>query len=383
MTKNLWLARTAVFVSLLIAPACWALDLAELFGSGGDNGSGKVARLQFQLTESFVPTSIAWSPNGRYLAVSSSQSRSIHVWDVDQKKVIREIALPFPPNGAFHNLAWSPDGHFLATCNSFQVQLRIYKTDDWTVVKDFGVSEAAGCQKAIFSSDGQELTVWAADLITVSVNDWRVLRRLKSDPYFTDSPVKPKIRVDWSALIRDIAYIPGTHSLMLAGAKQGMAEGCPVPKASQQGGSGRVWIIEPGDSILTRSFQVACDAGATLVSADPTGQNISATTQAYEHATKAVQLFRAKTGELIGSPLDGQNEGLPEALAYTTDGRYLHVGHSSGDKPGPIAIIDVTAMRVADVVHSSGYTGSPTSPWTQPSPSLLPQLASKYRCGSS
>jgi WD40 repeat protein len=44
--------------------------------------SGKLAKYEFTLNDSFPVTSVAWSPDGRYIASSSSQDNRIHICDV-------------------------------------------------------------------------------------------------------------------------------------------------------------------------------------------------------------------------------------------------------------------------------------------------------------
>jgi serine/threonine protein kinase/WD40 repeat protein len=68
--------------------------------------------------------SMSWSPNGRYLAVSLPRSPRIYIWDIQtalQKYTARTFiqqTMQFPQhninNGSAINLAWSPNGRYIA-----------------------------------------------------------------------------------------------------------------------------------------------------------------------------------------------------------------------------------------------------------------------------
>jgi len=71
-------------------------------------------------------------------------------------------------------------------------------------------------------------------------------------------------------------------------------------------------------------------------------------------ATESVHVLRISDGELLAAPLDGQHFGEQHGLAYTSDGRYLIVGHSDYDTRA-IHVIDAKTFQVVDVVRSTGY----------------------------
>lgn len=221
-SSHAWLCRVAksllVALLMLVVPSARAGLLGKLLHSQGDSGSGKVARLAFRLDDgSFVPTTVVWSPDGRFIATSGTQTRTIHIWDVAQRKLVKVLDLPHVPAALFHNMAWSPDGRYLATCNSFASSLRIYATKDWSVVKDIGWGGAIGCGKPAFSSDGQELTVWGQNLTTFATSDWRVIRQLKAVQVDGNKVVAVPHPWNQHLLLHDMVYVPGTHTLLLAG----------------------------------------------------------------------------------------------------------------------------------------------------------------------
>ena len=59
----------------------------------------------------FVPTSLKWSPNGRYIA-SASFDGTVQIWDAFNGN---QRFLYQGHQDAVYDVAWSPDGAFLAS----------------------------------------------------------------------------------------------------------------------------------------------------------------------------------------------------------------------------------------------------------------------------
>lgn len=369
---------TVLAVLLLAAPLARA-GLGDLFGPQGDSGTGKVAKLAFRLDDSsFVPTTVVWSPDGRFIATSGVLTRTIHIWDVAQRKLVKQMELPNgPPPAMAHNLAWSPDGRWLAICNAYQTDLRIYATRDWSVARDFGVSEVMGCQKPVFSSDSQELTIWGGDLTTYATSDWHVIRRLKGVAWMnTRSGYRYAQTPDaWDAqlLLHDMAYVPGTHTLVFGGGRQEPnTDACgPLPEPYKPY-AGRVWILQPGEKALTpaHSLVVYCPLHAgdvDLLAFSPDGKELATVTgtrdtPAGETPEGNAKVMSFPSGVVIGRPVAGIKASAPHALTFTPDGRYLLIddGRAYVDKklnPDGIAvhIVDAHTLRLLDTVHASPF----------------------------
>lgn len=396
-----WLCRvaTSLLVALLMlaVPSARAGLLGKLLHPQGDSGAGKVARLAFRLDDgSFVPTTVVWSPDGRFIATSGTQTRTIHIWDVVQRKLVKVLDLPHVPAALFHNMAWSPDGRYLATCNSFASSLRIYATRDWSVAKDFGWDDAIACGKPAFSSDGQELTVWGWNLTTFATSDWHVIRQLKGVQIVGGKAVSVPHPWAKNLLLYDMAYVPGTHTLVFGAGEftkgRGICEPTPAPFGPF---AGLVYVVKPEDTALPRPIVVYCrphGREVSLLAVNPDGKTLVTITGANEKASdnglvvtnepgNNTKVIRLADGKDVTPTLTWQSEDATRGLAYTPDGRFLIMGETGiVHTDHPVYIIDARTMQLLDAVHappdvldlavapdSSGFavaTGTGVTVWT-------------------
>lgn len=381
---------------ILIPPLAQAGLLGRLLHPQGDSGSGKVARLAFRLDDaSFVPTTVVWSPDGRFIATSGTQTTTIHIWDVAQRKLVKVLELPHMPAPVFHNMAWSPDGRYLATCNSFATSLRLYATKDWSVAKDFGWKDAIGCAKVAFSSDSRELTVWGGDLTTFATSDWHVIRQLKGVQIVGGKAVNVPHRWAENLLLHDMAYVPGTHTLVFGAGKFTKGTGVCEPSAPFSPFAGLVYVLKPGDTALPAPFVVYCrphGREVSLLAVNPDGKTLVTVTGASEKISdngldvitepgNNTKVIRLADGRDVTPPLTWISNNVPGGLAYTPDGRYLIMGEAGlYHNDHPVYIIDARTMQLLDTVHappdvsdlaaapdSSGFavaTGAGVTVWT-------------------
>jgi WD40 repeat protein/tRNA A-37 threonylcarbamoyl transferase component Bud32 len=135
-------------------------------------------------------TSVAYSPDGRVLAVAGRGQEFVDIWDVPGRKRIAPLQ---PKEGML--VAFSPRGDLLAT--NAGNQIRLWRTGTWDRV-DHGQLTLDGDITALkFSPDGtrlaslslpDELTVW-------EVNQWAVVRRIRGvrlgAPCFGDLDFSP------------------------------------------------------------------------------------------------------------------------------------------------------------------------------------------------
>jgi len=329
---------------LLMSSMAYA-GLGSLLGLGGD--SGQLAKLEFRLRDNFPVTSVAWSPDGRYIATASTQRNLIHIWDAQQRQLIHEITLAASQT-FFHGLSWSPDGRYLTSCGG-ESSLRIYDSRNWTLARQIGGFREGICaQNAVFSSDGSQLAVLGSKLRFYDTQDWHLVKTLD-------------LGNTWGRgyLINAIAYIPGTHTLLIGG---GRFQSTNTPAGYQDRNTGYVWFLEPDDAVPGRSLQVygpetvnGGSGAAISLAMSPDGTQLATGARtgdgyAPEQARESVHIFSLPKGELLGMPLDGLEFGRQHGLIYTADGRYLVVGHADAQTKA-IHVIDAKTSKVVDQVH--------------------------------
>ena len=150
---------------------------------------------------------IAFSPDGKYLAVTSmddlsTHGQEVHIWDWRQEKLIRALYIPQGSHGdplATEVLKWSPDGRFLATGlgrSGNAVVIRVWNVSDWSVAQDITDPGYGDCSSIAFSPDSQFL-IRAVDRGTHGIGDdhvlvydthtWQKVQGFKLVPYFYPS----------------------------------------------------------------------------------------------------------------------------------------------------------------------------------------------------
>jgi WD40 repeat protein len=331
--------RLAIATAVLIASAVHAGPLMDAVGFGGD--SGKLAKFSFRLRESFYVTSVAWSPDGRYIATSSTRVPLLHIWDVRHESIVKEFKHG-GPDANTHVLAWSPDGRYLAACNNGMFHL--YQVVDWSTAH----REALGCITAAFSSDSSEIAILGNRLRVFATADWHFLR--ESD-----------LENGWGRghPIHAISYLPGTHDILICGGQ--------FQKVNDAGHihdsiAGYLWVLraaetDPGRQIAVYPTGPAGGAAVISIAVSPDGRRVAtgiATgvgSVAIGLVTKSVHILSLADGALLGAPLDGMSFGPQYGVAFTPDGRYVIAGHAE-HKTGTIHLLDVDSGQIADVVHA-------------------------------
>ncbi|WP_287876990.1 WD40 repeat domain-containing protein [Aquitalea sp.] len=319
---------------------------------------GKVAKYKFTLHDSFVPTSIAWSGDGKEIATSSLQSDEVHIWDLSQKKIIKILAFPVPPHAGFHTLAWSPDGKFIATCTSSPSErpmvMRVWNTKDWFVAAE---SKTRNCHTLKFSSDSKYLVVaYQADskdkhytfpvAVVISSSSW-VVEKIQAWEEFK------------FAEIHDIAFLPDGAGIVFAYGQPNFKYDKEFPL--HQGGvlfgsiSGKVG----NDNDFMQLFRPPHGSEAISIAVNRTTEEIAVGSyknmqvQGKYFSSDSVRIVDIKKRLLLATPLDGNEYGRQYGLAYTSNGKYLIAG--SADYRLPIvSIISTESRRVVDTVSASG-----------------------------
>lgn len=302
---------------------------------------GKLAKREFTLHDDFYITSVAWSPDGRYIAADSPGAAAIHVWDVLRRQKVAIIATKFGAPILYPSLSWSPDGRYLVRCDRW---LKAYATENWQLAHIFATNSGA-CEYATFSSDGKRLAVLGGGVLSVyAVGTWRLLNAMG-------------LGTGWARghRFQAISYVPGTHTLILGGYDFEGTLGV------DQTTVGRVWVLrdlssDPAQSIEAylerpdghfrgdvRSLAVTPD-GALVATGTSTGNGGPPSSAVID----SVHVFDLRRGVLVGAVPDGVITGVQRAMSYTPDGRYLVVLQDGVKKA--IVILDARTLRVADTL---------------------------------
>jgi WD40 repeat protein len=354
--------RKWIVWALILGAVVLGLVALRVVTAGGfmDRGtSGKCAKFQFALHDTLYSSSVAWSPDGQYIATASNNdSQEIHIWDVSQRKIVRKWRIPFGTSPWFHELAFSPDGKYLAACDGTGV-LRVYQTGSWALAHVFSeLHELGGCDHPVFSGDSKRIAMVSPRfLLVVSVPDWRVVKHLELDR-------------GWGRgnLFNAVAYVPNTHTVLVSG---GQHVTITLFGKKQESWDGRVWFFEPVDQTPSKTIRVYRPYGVrggggsvTVLSTSPDGRYLvtGAETGAGNASsgtltTESVHILRASDGSLVAEPLDGLlalKFPNSEAIAYTHDGRYIIVPHDGVD--GWIHVLDGRTFKVLDLVRSNAFT---------------------------
>ncbi len=253
--------------------------------------------------------SVAYSPDGKTLAVAGEVQEFVDIWDVRGRK---RIATLQPKDGSL--VAFSPRGDLLATDAGNRIQL--WRTDTWELANQLLLPDGAEVLVLKFSPDGtrlaglstpDELTVW-------EVGDWSVVRQmhdLRLLSYWGTLDFSP----DGKALaIGDL-----DHHLRVLDLASGH-ENLSVPEAHSEGITSVAW--SPNGTIIA------------------SGSGFSG---------GQIRLWDVVSGDLVGT-LEGHTSWICQ-LTFSTDGLLLY--SAGGDQT--IRIWDVEQRRCLATLRGSRH----------------------------
>lgn len=308
-----------------------------------------VVKLLYHLQDDMPVTSIVWSPDGRYIAASSNMGNKIHIWDVNKKKRLPELERT-SSNPEFQELAWDAQAG-LAVCDGDFGKLKLFDEQTWKVTRVLSTDSERKCIAGAFSSDGSQLAVLGFYLSVYETKNWKLIRSIN---------VVKDISHGIPFVIRTLAYVPGTHTILLGG------DGRDESKPPHSPLVGHVFVLEPDDSVPSREFPAYTYTldppvpapGLTRLAVSPDGKQVATGTKTgagfsdLNVVTASVHILSLQDGSLLGAPLDDQGFGEPKALSYTPNGRYLIVAHGGFYTKHVVHIIDARQHRVVDAVHA-------------------------------
>jgi len=335
-----------IFVACFIylySQQCSAMDL---FGLNIFREKNDYVEYMYSIDQSFPVSGIALSPDGTKVAINGWTSRELEIWSLDQRKKIKTLHIPNITTWP-RNIAWSSNGKYLAVCGSSESSLRIFRTEDWNVERDFNKTQIEACQMPRFSPDSSELTILAADLITLKVGTWTELRRLVGVPLGDTNPAAWNNDKD----INNFIYLPNSHSILLAGyqflhmneMRQKYKELCFDPESSQLGG---IWVLKEQNITLSEIFPIFCNFGRAEISAlsiNPGSTLLAAATETPDQNAnsklKSSIRILSMNDHKISMPYSLAGIAWVNCLAYTPDGKFLLAGYDGSATPDGLVVI--------------------------------------------
>jgi WD40 repeat protein len=379
---TLWKTSSVVIAIILafwVLPAP-ALDLGKAGALLGIQPSSRMAKPYASLDETFPPTSVTWSPDGKYIADMGMYGDVMNIWDVDQKKIVHvfhEKGLQSPDR---HAVTWSPDGRYLAACASTkEVMARVWDTSTWQQVAILSpqMEWSGGCISPVFSPDGQNFAYTDArgDVFVYSTESWQPIAQTGFQR-LADQKLLPG--ESHSILTGEqIAFEP--NGTMIAIAVLGLfnddntAETIkdnhfidtsriifwdihqPPPNVDHPS-SGQIFEVYGPGPLLTYPDHPEyppshSQPGLDAIAFSPDGQEFATGTHA-----SSVSIWNMESKTLIASPLPETRQGEIRTLAYTADGRYL-IASKEGSSPPNIYFINAKTNEIDDSISVANYGG--------------------------
>jgi Tol biopolymer transport system component len=273
--------------------------------------------------------SVAWSPDGRYLASASAYDNTIRVRDAGTGQTLRVLT---GHAGPVRSVAWSPDGRFLASASAYYDNtIRVWDAGTGQTLRVL-TGHAGTVWSAAWSPDGRFIASGSSD-DTVRVwdaVDGRLLRTLEGHTDDVNS-------VTWSLDGRYLAsgsddntvrvWDAGTGQLVrtLEGHKRDVTSVAWSPDGRYLASGSwddtiRMWDAGTGQLLRT----LGGHTGTVLSLAwSPDGRFLASASSDY-----TVRVWNAGTGQLLRM-LTGHTDWV-RSVAWSPDGRFLASGSGDG-----------------------------------------------------
>src|SRR4051812_7650201 len=142
-----WLVIALLFVVFAWLGPSFARNFAHHNSDSGNGNDGSGASPKVETLGNAPAESLAWSPDGRYLATAYMMDISVRIWEVATgrtEKVLNSF------KGSVNLVSWSPDGKYLATESSeWDNHFRVWDTLNWQEL--FGADPVPRTDKTITS----------------------------------------------------------------------------------------------------------------------------------------------------------------------------------------------------------------------------------------
>lgn len=260
-------------------------------------GDGNVIRLMDMRTGAHLgtlaagpSTLIAFSPDGRTLASSSSTQRVVRIWDVRTRK---QLSPPLTGHGrsvdrlssAVGSIAFSPDGHILASGGG-DTTIRLWDVRTHTEIGPPLTGNSGPVDSVAFSPNGHTLVSGAED---GTVRIWDVRAHTQRGRSLT-----PRLRGGNLEAIQ-VAFSPNGHTLALVA------------------GGSAIQLWDARTRKFVRSLAGSALSMGALFSRD--GRTLASLN------TDTISLWNVRTGRSVSAPLRAHTTLW--SLAFSPDGRLL------------------------------------------------------------
>jgi WD40 repeat protein len=277
---------------------------------------------------------VAFSPDSRFLAAGGLLNRTVTIWDAATGKRVRELT---EERGGVNALAWSPDGKYLAVGRGFvrlnenRIAINVWDARTWTLVRNlpgpFDADDASNnVQSLSFSPDGRYLaSSRGRGAITIhAMATWTLVHVLTEHAVIGDgfaySPDGRFLVTSGPNSARPVlVFDTGTGKLLgsLVGDDRPEAldyspDGRFIAGGEAQRGTIRIWDAGSGRTVkswLAHSFRVISLAYS------PSGEYLASVS-----GERTLKLWVAASGDLAGSL---EPSARPQAVVFSPDGRYL------------------------------------------------------------
>jgi eukaryotic-like serine/threonine-protein kinase len=256
--------------------------------------------------------SVAYSPNGKTLAVAGSDQGFVEIWDVPGRERITVLQ---PTEGSL--VAFSPRGDLLATDAGNQI--RIWQTDTWSPVRQLTLPESDEALVLKFSPDGARLACISHsdkvhEVIVWEVDQWTIAHRIRG----------ARFQSFWSAM----DFSPDSKALAIGDADR------------------RIQVVNLADGSADFNIPEAHSEGITALAWSPTGSVIASGSG---FSGGSIRLWDAASGRRL-QELEGHTSWICE-LVFSADGLWLY--SASGDQT--IRIWDMKEGKCSATLHGSSH----------------------------
>ena len=288
---SLWKYGLLVVIALTVSPNANAMDVAtEIVTLGEDED---IRGLDF-------------SPDGKFLATTSTQTLHVHIWDWRNQRIVRTFERPQGSDLlTTEPIRFSPDGRLLASCSSrsgpnYSVT-RIWNTATGEFVHDIEEPNNGSCQAIVFSPDGKHLIramsrparALESSLIVHDTTTWEAVWSLRTSPFYPDHlEISPD-----GALVALVGTV-----IVPAVRIEGQFRITPAKP--------QIVIVD----LIHREVVRTIPASAERLAWSPDGARLVAA------AGLETQIFDARSGEIVSIE---KGEGGHALARYTPDGKYL------------------------------------------------------------